>query len=182
MIRIKYLIIAMLFLSGGCAVRINQIETARRLMPGQSMASQLEAYAWLLTFNGVQIIVYPVQAQGRNVIFANGNGLRLTWDGETVIVIDGFPGAMGRYESGVEGPERWYARAGSSVVRSSCSPKREWRLTADRMGWRQECSVSESDRGIKTQHLVEVDRRGQIRLIEATLVPGAAPLRLQKQK
>jgi hypothetical protein len=169
-----------LSLIAGCAVRMNQLDTAKRLIPQMGATRELAEYAWVLSFNGVELTVYPVEAKGRNVLFANGNGLRLTWDGETVIVIDGLPGALGRYESGVEGAERWYARAGAPVVRLSCTPPRQWRLTDDRKGWRQECSGLVVGRRTKTEHLVELDGRGNIRLIETTLIPGVSPLRLRR--
>lgn len=175
-------LMAGLSLTSGCAVRMNQLDTAKRLLPQMGAAQELAEYAWVLSFNGTELTVYPIEAKGRNVLFANGNGLRLTWDGETVIVIDGFPGALGRYESGVEGAERWYARAGAPVVRLSCAPQRQWRLTDDRKGWRQECSGQVVGRRVRTEHLVELDGRDNIRLIEATLIPGVSPLRLRRAK
>ncbi|MFM8984502.1 MAG: hypothetical protein ACKONH_00320 [Planctomycetia bacterium] len=164
----------------GCAVRVNQLDTAKRLIPRGELAQQLEAYAWSLSFNGTELTVYPIEAKGRNFLFATGDGLRLTWDGESVIVIEGFPGALGRFESGIEGDERWYASAGAPVARATCSPRREWRLTASRWGWRQECALTDSRKRVTTQHLVEFNPRGDITLIEATLVPGVPPLRLRK--
>lgn len=168
----------------GCVGRVSQIETFKRLIPAVGNDARLEkqrqAYAWVLTFAGAEIVVYPVEAQGRNVIFANGNGLRLIWDGESIIIMEGLPGAFGRYESGVEGAERWYARAGEPVIRASCTPRREWRLTTDRWGWRHDCAAQRQNVRLPSRHVVEYDRLGKIRLIDATIIPGLAPLRLQR--
>jgi hypothetical protein len=162
----------------GCALRAPQVDTVKRLLPMGGQDPRLAAYAWTLSFNGVSYLVYPIEAAGRRVVFANGNGLRLEWDGETIIVIDGVPGAFGRYESGVEGDERWYARAGSPAVRARCSPTRSWRLNESRYGWRQECSSASADRTLRSTHVVEFDRSGNISLIEASMAPGGSSISL----
>lgn len=164
----------------GCTVRVNQLETAKRLIPRGELAREIEAYAWSLSFNGAEFAVYPIEAKGRNFLFANGNGLRLTWDGESVTVIEGFPGALGRYESGVEASERWYAIAGAPTARATCSARLGWRLSDSRWGWRQECVLNDRLNRVKTQHLIEFNLRGDITLIETTIVPGLPPLRLRK--
>jgi hypothetical protein len=169
---------ALLLMISGCAFRAPQVDTVRRLVPSLGEDPRLAAYAWTLSFNGVRYLVYPIEASGRRVVFANGNGLRLEWDGETIIVIDGVPGAFGRYESGVEGDERWYARAGSPAVRARCSPTRSWRLSESRYGWRQECSSVAADRTLRSTHVVEFDRSGNISLIEASMAPGGSPISL----
>jgi hypothetical protein len=172
--------------ASGCSVRFSQLDTVRRLMPAELLASSnqsvLADYEWIFEFSGVRYSIYPVAARGRNVIFRGRSNLEITWDGESIIVIDGIPGAFGRFESGVEGSERWYAVAGRSVVRATCSPRRDWRLTNDRRGWRQECLGLRDGTPVSTQHLVELDKDDQIRLIESTIVPGAAPLRLVRSR
>lgn len=170
--------VILLLILSGCAFRAPQVDTARRLLPSGGDDPRLAAYAWTLSFNGVSYLVYPIEASGRRVVFANGNGLRLEWDGETLIVIDGVPGAFGRYESGVEGDERWYARAGSPTVRARCSPIRSWRLSEARYGWRQECSSVAADRALRSTHVVEFDQSGNISLIEASMAPGGSPISL----
>lgn len=162
----------------GCAVRAPQVDTVKRLLPAGGEDPRLAAYAWRLSFTGVSYLVYPVEAAGRRVVFANGNGLRLEWDGETIIVIDGVPGAFGRYESGVEGAERWYARAGSPAVRARCLPSRRWRISDTRQGWRQECTATELGRTLRSTHVVEFDRSGNIALIEASMAPGGPTMSL----
>jgi hypothetical protein len=171
-------------LASACSVRVNQIDTLRRLIPSiaglSADRSVLEQYEWSFEFGESRFAVYPVEAQGRNVVFASGFGLRLTWDGESIIIIDQMPGAFGRFESGVEGGERWYAVPGQSVVRAECSPVRQWRLTVDRHGWRQECVAQRDGIDVATQHLVEFDQNNQIRQIETTVVPGMSPLRIRR--
>jgi hypothetical protein len=170
----------------GCSVRFSQLDTVRRLMPTELLASSnqsvLAEYEWMLEFSGARYSIYPVAARGRNVVFRGRSGLEITWDGESIIVIDGMPGAFGRFESGIEGSERWYALAGQSVVRATCSPRRDWRLTSDRRGWRQECLGVRDGTAVVTQHLIEMDQNDQICLIESTIVPGAAPLRLVRSR
>jgi len=167
----------------GCSLRMNQLETARRFLP-TSADPRLAAYAWELKFNGTSYLVYPVEARGRQVLFANGNGLRLTWDGESIILLEGVPGAFGRYESGVEpdGRERWYAQAGFPIARAACTPQRQWRLTQARSGWRQECVSAPDQKSLLSQHLVELDEQGNITLIEASIRPGVKKFSLSRQR
>ena len=179
-LRTSVALLCLTALLAGCVIRAAQLETLQRLMPTGSADPRLANYAWTLSFNGVQYTVYPTQADGRRVTFVNGNGLRLEWDGESIIVIDGVPGAFGRYESGVEGEERWYARAGHPVVRATCLSKRNWQLSDFRRGWRQECATPvPGGAPLKSTHLVEFDGRGNVSLIEASSTPGATPIALR---
>jgi hypothetical protein len=174
----------------GCSVKMNQLETAKRLVPaiqqslrGSADAQTAQAYAWEFSFNGGAFIVYPVEAQGRNVIFRNAGDLRIVWDGESLIVIENMPGAFGRYEQGVEGEkrlDRWYARAGAPVLRMACTPRRDWRLMEDRKGWRQECTGELEGRPVRGEHTVEFDGTGNIREIRSTLVPSVGPAVLRR--
>ena len=174
----------------GCSVKMNQLETAKRLVPavqqslrGGANAQTAAAYAWEFSFNGGAFIVYPVEAQGRNVIFRNAGDLRLVWDGESLIVIEGMPGAFGRYEQGIEGEQRldrWYARQNSPTLRLTCTPPRDWRLTEDRKGWRQECAGAMEGRPVRAEHGVEFDRNNNIREIRSTLVPTVGPAVLRR--
>jgi len=174
----------------GCSVKMNQFETAKRLVPaiqqslrGSADAQTAAAYAWEFSFNGGAFIVYPVEAQGRNIIFRNAGELRIVWDGESLIVIENMPGAFGRYEQGFEGDDRltrWYARQGSPVLKMQCAPRRDWRLTDDRRGWRQECSGQLENRPVRAEHTVEFDRGSNIREIRSTLVPTVGPAVLRR--
>ena len=166
-------------LLSGCVFRSSQVESVQRLLPVDSVDPRLGAYAWTLSFSGLSYTLYPVEAAGRRVTFANGYGLRLQWDGETIIVIDGVPGAFGRYEAGVEGAERWYAPAGAPAVRARCTPARNWRLGDSRLGWRQECANADADRVLRSTHVVEFDGSGNIVLIEASMRPGGPTMTLR---
>lgn len=167
----------------GCGARMSQIDTVRRLLP-DGTDPRLAEYAWSLEFNGAAYVIYPIEANGRRVLFADGNGLRLTWDGVSLILLEGVPGAFGRYESGVEpdGRERWYAQAGYSVERAVCTPQRQWRLTQDRFGWRQECVSTMGQKSLLSHHLVEFDANGNIKLVEASIRPGASTFRLSRHR
>lgn len=165
----------------GCAIRANQLDTARRLLPSTGSDQRLEAYAWRLSIHGANYILYPVEALGRRIVFVNGDGARLEWDGDSIIVIDGLPGAFGRYESGIEGNERWYAFAGEPAQRARCTPRRIWRLTEARHGWRQECLGSDGKSSLRSSHLVQFDAQDNIAVIEASLSPGRSIIRLERQ-
>ena len=127
-------------------------------------------------------MVFPVGASGRQVLFASTSGLRIRWDGESIISIEGMPGAFGRYQSGLEVDrnQRWYAQAGFPVVRADCSPPIVWRVTADHHGWRQECIANVGKQTLKASHSVEIGRDGKIKLIEAASRPGAANFSLRR--
>jgi hypothetical protein len=137
-------------------------------------------YAWRFSFNGTETLVYPVVAKGPRVLFANREGLRLHWDGETIYLIEGLPGAFGTYRSGVEGKERWYDRDGAKTYRMVCSPTRGWQLSASQVGSRQECRGEADGVEVTARHTIERDATGSIRAIEATLVPRTAPATLRR--
>lgn len=177
------------------AVRVGQVETAKRLAEplisvmtsAEDNAEALAPYEWRLVFNDMEFSVYPIAQQGRRTIFANASGLKLTWDGESLIFIEGMPGAFGYYEQGIEpdslsdaGSRRWYARAGWPVLYLDCAPQRDWRLTPERAGWRQECEGELDGQRVRSMHSVERDVQGAIREIRSTLWPLVAPLRLYR--
>jgi hypothetical protein len=174
--------IASIILVAGCSAQFKQAETVQRLLPNTANAKELMAYAWTFSFNGTEIVVFPVEAQGRRVLFSGTDGLRLTWDGESIIVIEGMPGAFGRYESGVEsgGKQRWYAQHGRPVERADCTPRREWRLSERQYGWRQECVSKSSVGPTRSYHSIELDKQGNIALIEASSRPGASAFYLRR--
>lgn len=173
---------AALMLIGGCSAQFKQAETAKRLLPDTANDEALMAYAWMFSFNGTEIVVFPVEAQGRRVLFSGADGLRLSWDGESIIVIEGMPGAFGRYESGIEpgGNQRWYAQQGWPIERADCTPRREWRLSERQHGWRQECFSKPPTSGLRSSHSVELDAQGNITLIEASSRPGASNFSLRR--
>lgn len=179
------LVLGVAALMTGCGVRFNQIDTVRRLLPDQAaQAETLAQYAWTLTLNGSSFVVYPVEARGRQVLFANGDGLRLRWDGQSIIVVEGMPGAFGRYESGLEpdGTERWYAQAGRPLMRARCAKPVDWRLSDTRTGWRQDCTTVVEGRNLRSFHAVEFDGQRLFTRIEASIVPGGAQFLLQRNR
>ena len=193
--------LACVALAGCGPIKFNQLETAKRITqplvqplvgavaPGQGQASPetLAQYEWRFIFNDTEFAVYPISQWGRRTIFGNADGLKLTWDGESLIIIEGMPGAFGYYEQGVEpgsvttsGSRRWFARAGWPVLYLDCVPMRDWRLTDDRYGWRQECEGELEGVRVRSMHSVERDRAGNIREIQATLWPTVRPMRLRR--
>lgn len=178
----RILLLGTFLVISACSVRMKQIDTVRRLLPSGSDTQALMSYAWTLTFNGTELVIFPVEAQGRQVLFASKNGLRLRWDGESIIVIEGLPGAFGRYESGIEqdGKERWYAQEGRTVERARCAPRREWRLSDRQHGWRQDCLTNDRGQLLRSYHAVEFDVDNNIKLIEASSRPGGSLLSLSR--
>jgi hypothetical protein len=158
----------------GCGVAFRQIGTIQQMLPSREEPQ----YAWRFEFNGTETVVYPVVAEGRRVLFANRDGLRIHWDGETIYLIEGMPGAFGTYRAGVEGSDRWYDRDGAKAYRLTCTPLREWRVSDVSRGTRQECRGQAEGMEVVTQHTITLDISGQIRTIEATLVPRMAPASL----
>ena len=160
----------------GCGVAFRQIGTVQQMMPTREEPQ----YAWRFVFNGTETLVYPVVAEGRRVLFANRDGLRIHWDGETVYLIEGMPGSFGTYRAGVEGNERWYDRDGAKTYRLACTPPRQWRVSDVSRGTRQDCRGEAEGVEVAAQHTVTLDAAGQIRAIEATLVPRMAPASLER--
>jgi len=176
-----------LVILGACSVNVTQVDTVRRFIPDGGEQQRLDNFAWSFTLAGTEYRLYATRIEGRNAYFTNDIGMNLVWDGESIIVLENLPGSFGRYESGreitVEGlEERWYARAGVAAQRAQCSPLREWRLTDDRYGWRQECSARRDGVVLPAVHLLERDSRGLVRLIQAPIAPGGPLMTLRRLK
>jgi hypothetical protein len=173
-----------------CAFRANQVNTLSRLATtlttDQDLQAQALNYAYEVSLAGMQMIVYPVSQNGRRTVFSNAEQVTLTWDGESLITIENWPGGFGRYEQGVEpnsrsvtGFERWYAQAGKPIMRLACTPRRQWRLAVNRSGWRDTCSGAYQGEQVVASHSVEWDDKGQLREILSTLSP-TVKIRLKK--
>ena len=177
------LCLALLALLGGCApVKVTQLGTVQRLLPQRdALLAQVAPFAWELRFAGAAYTVYPASLGGGQIIFGTPNGLRAYWDGRVLFRIEGLPGAVGLLQSGVEGGERWFARDGGPTVRLACTAPRDWRLSTSKQGWRVECSGRVDGRKVAVSHVAEFDGLGQLRRIEATVIPGVAPLVLEKR-
>lgn len=168
-----------------CSVKVAQVDTARRLLPAGDEQRRLDNFAWAFTLAGAEYRLYATRIEGRNAYFTNDIGMSLVWDGESIIVLENLPGSFGRYESGreitAEGKEeRWYARAGAPVQRARCAPLREWHLGQDRYGWRQECTAERDGLVLRSEHLLERDAQGLVRLIQAQIEPGGPLITLRR--
>jgi hypothetical protein len=177
------IVLAIGSLLGGCAaVNSDQVGTVQRLLPDRDpLLAQAEPFAWQLRFAGAAYTVYPASLGGGRIIFGTPDGLRAYWDGRVLYRIEGLPGAVGLLQSGVEGGERWFARDGGPTVRLACTASRDWRLSASQQGWRVECSGVIDGRRMAATQVAEFDGLGQLRRIEATVIPGLAPLVLEKR-
>jgi hypothetical protein len=175
-------VVAAASLTGCGAVNVNQLGTVQRLLPDRDpLVAQAEPFAWDLQFAGGRYTVYPATPGGGQIIFATPDGLRAFWNGQVLFRVEGLPGAVGSLQSGIEGDERWYARDGGPTVRLACTPPRDWRLSENQRGWRVECKGVVDGRKVSATQVAEFDGAGQLRRIEATVIPGLAPLVLQKR-
>ena len=175
-------VVAAASLAGCGAVKVNQLGTVQRLLPaGDPLLAQAEPFAWDLQFAGGRYTVYPATRDRQQIIFGTPDGLRAYWDGRVLFRIEGLPGAVGLLQSGIEGGERWFARDGGPTVRLACTPPRDWRLSENQRGWRVECSGVVDGRKVSATQLAEFDGAGQLRRIEATVVPGVSPLVLERR-
>ena len=173
---------AALLLAGCAAVNVQQLDSVKRALPQtDERLEAAEPYAWDMRFAGMAFTVYPATPGGDRVIFANPDGLRVHWDGRVVFRVEGLPGAIGLLQSGIEGEERWYARDGGPTVRLGCTPRRDWRLSATQQGWRVECRGELDGRKMSATQVAEFDGAGQLRRIEATVIPGVSPLVLERR-
>jgi hypothetical protein len=170
--------LALLFVAGCSNVGFRQLGTVQQLLP----SSEEPEYAWRFSFNGMATLVYPVASDGPRVLFANREGLRLHWDGETIYLIEGLPGALGIYRAGIEGDERWYDRDGQKTYRLKCTPMRDWRVSTNRRGSRQECRGEADGVPVTTLHSVERDGADNVLSVEATLIPRVASAILSRMK
>jgi hypothetical protein len=175
-------IVAAASLAGCGAVNVNQLGTVQRLLPDRDpLLAQAEPFAWDLQFAGGRYTVYPATPDRQQIIFGRPDGLRAYWDGRVLFRIEGLPGAVGLLQSGIEGAERWFARDGGPTVRLACTPPRDWRLSENQRGWRVECSGVVDGRKVSATQVAEFDGAGQLRRIEATVIPGVSPLVLERR-
>ena len=180
--RSSALLAASVLLSGCVSVGMNQLGTVQRLLPVRAAASaEADPQPWNLSFAGGTYTVFADKTAGGRLIFGSNDGLRAQWDGQSVIRLEGLPGAVGLLETGVEGGERWYARDGGPTLRLRCRPPDVWRSGDGRSGWRISCGASIGGRMVSALHAVEVDAMGQLLSIEATVVPGLAPLIVRRK-
>jgi hypothetical protein len=175
-------VVAAAALTGCGAVNVNQLGTVQRLLPDRDpLLAQAEPFAWDLQFAGGRYTVYPATPDRQQIIFGTPDGLRAYWDGRVLFRIEGLPGAVGLLQSGIEGGERWFARDGGPTVRLACTPPRDWRLSENQRGWRVECRGVVDGRKVSAVQVAEFDGAGQLRRIEATVIPGISPLVLERR-
>ena len=172
------LIWAVALLLSSCKWVTPQTEMVKNLLSFKSADQKaLERYAWSFSVGGAQYRLYALKVEGRTVYFGNNAGMRLTWDGESVVALDNMPGAFGTYRSGraldPQGrEERWYAQEATPERRARCTPAATWRLSDDRYGWRQTCRGEVDGVSLTATHVVEYDSKAMIREIEASVFPG----------
>lgn len=176
--RTARLLLPLLVLSG-CAANVPQWQQLRSLLPPSAAQRQAADYGWQLRFNGTAFMVFPLQTQGRRVLFSNGIGLTVVFDGDRIERVRGMPGAMGEATVAVGEGGHWYRRGAAKEVFLKCLPLQPWRLSRGHVGSRIECRGEDRGHPAYAVHQVERDGAGVVRRIESTVLLGAAPMVLE---
>lgn len=170
-------------LCGCAAVNVNQLGTVRRLLPERgAKVDEVSPPAWSLRIAGGEYTVYLLPSESDKMVFGSPHGFRVLWDGQSVYRVEFLPGAIGLLQSGVEGEERWYARDGGPTIRLACGKTSLRELSDTRQSdWEVKCTGSVDGRRITAVHAALFDAAGRLRRIEATVLPGVAPLVLERR-
>jgi hypothetical protein len=164
----------MLLALGGCTLRSSQYDALKASFERED-PDPLGDYAWQLTFNELQTRVYAVTVED-GVIFADSNDVRLAFDGWDLVGASGLPNAIRgfRVEKGAD-RVRVHEVAGLGTFEVICDdPVRAG------FGWRTDCFTEVGDTVIPMIHRLVNDLRGGIVRIEASIVPGAEPVVLER--
>ncbi len=172
----------------GCTFDSTQVDmvkgaagSARRALAAADETQPDPRFAWLLRFNDLETIVYAV-AVPDGIVFVNGEGVRIAFDGWDVVGGDGLPQAIGRFRvEKHENGRRVYDIGGAGVFEVICDEPK-----AIDNDWRTDCVWEEgpesSDVIVRMTHWLMNDADGQIDRLEAQIVPGADPLVLERQR
>jgi hypothetical protein len=149
-------------------------EVQRRLNPANQTNS------WRLSFMGGEYFLTGVRDQGLGWLFYDALGIKVRFDGYEIRSVEGLPGAVGAITVSGQGSTRQIARGGNRIVQSVCSAPTEWQTHPDRFGWRILCRGTLNGVPAMTQQEVQWDFNKEPVAISAILIPGTAPLRLEK--
>jgi hypothetical protein len=161
----------------GCSFHSGQLDAARRILarPADGAAG-LEAYAWRATFLELQTRLFAVRAED-GILFADRNGTRLGFDGRDLVTATGLPNAIRGFRVRHESDGRRLHEVdglGSFAVICDDPQRTAW-------GWRTRCRHEAADAVIPMVHRLVVDAGDRIVRIEASIVPGAEPLVLERE-
>ena len=184
MTRVRFRVLLCPFLlvtQSACTLSLGQINEFRSGLPVFSAERNREVAGarWTLQFLQAELILGAESRPDGSMVFSNDRGLRITFDGEEVTEIRGFPGAFGEYKVSRQGSVREITRDGVQPYQVRCIPPVSWRVSPTKAGKRTSCRGALSDVPVTAQHTVELAANGAPRRISSTIVPGSRPLILE---
>lgn len=173
----RLLALGLALLLAGCSFHSGQLEAARRVLdrPGEGV-DPLASHAWRASFLELQTRLYAVDAED-GIVFADRFGTRLGFDGWDLVAGAGLPNAIRGFRVRREGDGLRVHEVdglGSFAVICDDPQRTVW-------GWRTRCRHEAGDAVIPMVHRLVVDAGDRIVRIEATILPGAAPLVLERE-
>lgn len=172
----QWLALALVVLVAGCSFHSGQLEAARRAFDRSGGgADPLATHAWRASFLELQTRLYAVEAED-GIVFADRFGTRLGFDGWDLVAGAGLPNAIRGFRVRREDDGRRIHEVdglGSFAVICDDPQRTAW-------GWRTRCRHEAGDALIPMVHRLVVDAGERIVRIEATILPGAAPLVLER--
>ncbi|MEE4383182.1 MAG: hypothetical protein V2J02_14370 [Pseudomonadales bacterium] len=171
------LALAVAVLATGCSFHSGQLEAARRaLARSEGGVDALAAHAWRASFLELQTRLYAVDAED-GIVFADRFGTRLGFDGWDLVAGGGLPNAIRGFRVRREGDGLRVHEVdglGSFAVICDDPQRTAW-------GWRTRCRHETEAAVIPMVHRLVLDAGDRIVRIEATILPGAAPLVLERE-
>jgi hypothetical protein len=164
-------------LFAGCSFHAGQLEAARRAFDHSGGGvDPLAVHGWRASFLELETRVYAVDAED-GIVFADRSGTRLGFDGWDLVAGAGLPNAIRGFRVRREDDGRRTHEVdglGSFAVICDDPQRTAW-------GWRTRCRHEAGDAVVPMVHRLVVDAADRIVRIEATILPGAAPLVLERE-
>ena len=130
---------------------------------------------WLLSFDGVEQEVLPVNGPNHKTYFAASNERLIEFDGWNVVGFKGFLG-LNNLEVKYQGESVIISRNGAFINRGKCSNFTTTAVKGVHKVMSQECIIEDS----RYQNDIYLSG-GEIKKITALLGPGLPPLRLREK-
>jgi hypothetical protein len=168
-------------LLSACSVSPQQVLELRRYWPTEERREQQQflAQAWRMKFAGGEFLLQAEKQESGAIRFQNAAGLRVDFDGQEIVLIEGLPGAFGVFRVVKDGAFRRYQRPGRRTFDATCNQLIEWQLSPTRLGTRLECFGELNGVPVRTWHTTEKTAEGSLRRIVSTVAPGSAALTLE---
>ena len=135
---------------------------------------------WRMRFAGAEYLLQHEQRANGHSVFFDAAGIQIDFDGRDITSVVGLPGAIGPMTIEINGNERRYLRGGNRNYTVTCNPPIAWRTGPTQGGWRTRCWGSLNGVPVYVQHQTEWASATTLSGISTTLIPGFAPLVLEK--